>query len=85
MPREGSPFQGLGTVVIKELADNLSSARMLMLELLILLTALAARYTERSTICGRTRLRIRSCCTGCLPSIAHRCRPLSPSSDFLFH
>ena len=44
MRREGSPFQGLGTVAIKELSDNLSSARMFVLELLIVLTALAALY-----------------------------------------
>ncbi len=44
MRREGSPFQGLGTVFVKELADNLSSVRMLVLELLIVLTALAALY-----------------------------------------
>ena len=44
MRREGSPFQGLGSVALKELADNLSSARMLVLELLIVLTALAALY-----------------------------------------
>jgi hypothetical protein len=73
MRREGSPFQGLGTVAIKELSDNLSSARMLVLELLIVLTALAALY--------RIRRKIRSCCCGCLPSTARRCRPLSPSSD----
>src|SRR6202042_1211175 len=44
MRREGSPFQGLGAVVVKELADNLSSARMFVLEWLIVLTALAALY-----------------------------------------
>ncbi|MBV9560089.1 MAG: ABC transporter permease [Bradyrhizobium sp.] len=44
MRREGSPFQGLGTVFVKELSDNISSVRMLVLELLILLTALAALY-----------------------------------------
>ncbi|MDA9408057.1 ABC transporter permease [Bradyrhizobium sp. CCBAU 45384] len=44
MRREGSPFQGLGTVFVKELADHISSVRMLMLELLILFTALAALY-----------------------------------------
>ena len=44
MRREGSPFQGLGTVALKELSDNLSSARMFVLELLIVLTALAALY-----------------------------------------
>lgn len=44
MRREGSPFQGLGTVTVKEMSDHLSSARMLVLELLIVLTALAALY-----------------------------------------
>jgi len=44
MRREGSAFQGVGTVFVKELSDNLSSARMLVLELLIVLTALAALY-----------------------------------------
>jgi ABC-2 type transport system permease protein len=44
MRREGSAFQGLGTVFIKELADNISSVRMLVLELLVVLTALAALY-----------------------------------------
>jgi ABC-2 type transport system permease protein len=45
MRREGSPFQGVGAVVVKELADNLSSARMFVLEWLIVLTALAALYS----------------------------------------
>ena len=44
MRREGSPFQGVGTVTVKEMADHLVSARMFMLELLIVLTALAALY-----------------------------------------
>jgi ABC-2 type transport system permease protein len=42
MPREGSPFAGLGAVTMKELADHLSSARMRVLEWLIVLTAVAA-------------------------------------------
>jgi ABC-2 type transport system permease protein len=42
MRREGSPFQGLGAVWVKEMSDHLSSARMFMLELLVVLTALAA-------------------------------------------
>jgi ABC-2 type transport system permease protein len=42
MRREGSPFAGLGTVTMKELADHLSSARMRVLEWLIVLTAVAA-------------------------------------------
>jgi ABC-2 type transport system permease protein len=44
MRREGSPLRGLGTVFVKELADHVSSVRMLMLELLILCTALASLY-----------------------------------------
>jgi ABC-2 type transport system permease protein len=44
MQREGSPWQGLGTVVLKELADHLGSARMRMLEWLMLLTAAAPLY-----------------------------------------
>ncbi|HEY0441241.1 MAG TPA: ABC transporter permease [Xanthobacteraceae bacterium] len=44
MRREGSPWQGLGTVLLKELADHLSSARMRVLEWLVVLTAIAALY-----------------------------------------
>jgi ABC-2 type transport system permease protein len=44
MQREGSPFQGIGAVWVKEMSDHLSSARMLMLELLVVLTAVAALY-----------------------------------------
>jgi ABC-2 type transport system permease protein len=39
MRREGSPWQGLGTVFTKELADHLSSVRMLVLEILIFVIA----------------------------------------------
>ena len=42
MRREGSPWQGLGTVMVKELADQLTSARMRVLELLVVLAAFAA-------------------------------------------
>src|SRR5690606_2068060 len=42
--REGSPWQGLGAVTLKEFADHLSSARMRVLEWLIVLTAAAALY-----------------------------------------
>jgi ABC-2 type transport system permease protein len=45
MRREGSPFQGLGAVTVKEMADHLTSARMLVLEWLVVLTALAALYS----------------------------------------
>ncbi|HVX98222.1 MAG TPA: ABC transporter permease [Pseudorhodoplanes sp.] len=44
MRREGSPFQGLGAVFIKEMADHLGSARMRVLEWLIVFTAIAALY-----------------------------------------
>jgi ABC-2 type transport system permease protein len=44
MRREGSPWQGLGTVTMKEMADHLTSARMRVLEWLVILTAFAALY-----------------------------------------
>jgi ABC-2 type transport system permease protein len=43
--RSGSPWTGLGAVFLKELADHLSSARMRILEWLVLLTGLGAVYT----------------------------------------
>ncbi|HYN87361.1 MAG TPA: ABC transporter permease [Ardenticatenaceae bacterium] len=42
--REGSPWTGLWAVVAKEMADHLTSARMRILELLIVLTALGTVY-----------------------------------------
>jgi ABC-2 type transport system permease protein len=50
MQREGSPWQGLGTVALKELADHLGSARMRMLEWLMLLTAAAPLYSAITTL-----------------------------------
>ena len=44
MQREGSPWRGLGVVFTKELADHLGSARMRVLEWLIILTAAASLY-----------------------------------------
>jgi ABC-2 type transport system permease protein len=44
MRREGSAFQGVGVVVLKELSDHLTSARMRVLEWLVVLVALAALY-----------------------------------------
>src|SRR5262245_4476520 len=44
MRREGSPWRGLGVVFLKELSDHLTSARMRVLEFLVVLTALAAVY-----------------------------------------
>ena len=44
MRREGSPWQGLGVVFVKELSDHLTSARMRVLEALVVLTAGAAVY-----------------------------------------
>lgn len=41
MQREGSPWHGLGVVTGKELADHLSSVRMLVIELLVVITAFA--------------------------------------------
>jgi len=44
MQREGSPFAGLGTTFLKELSDHLSSARMRVLEWLVILTVAAALF-----------------------------------------
>lgn len=44
MRRKGSPWTGLWTVVSKEAADHITSARMLLLQLLILFTAVGAVY-----------------------------------------
>ena len=44
MRREGSPWQGLGVVVLKELSDHFGSVRMRVLEWLVVLVALAAVY-----------------------------------------
>ncbi|MGH2404736.1 MAG: ABC transporter permease [bacterium] len=52
MRREGSPWTGLWAVVMKEMADHLSSIRMRLLEGLILLTALGTVY---AAIRGITR------------------------------
>lgn len=43
--REGSPWTGLGAVLSKEMADHLTSSRMRILEILIVLTALGTVYS----------------------------------------
>src|SRR5215468_2620219 len=44
MRREGSPWQGMGVVFLKELSDHLTSIRMRVLEWLIVLTGIVAVY-----------------------------------------
>jgi ABC-2 type transport system permease protein len=44
MRREGSPWQGLGVVFIKELSDHLASVRMTVLQLLVVLIAVVSVY-----------------------------------------
>ena len=44
MRREGSPWQGLGTVLLKELADHFDSARMPLLALLMVVAAAVPVY-----------------------------------------
>ncbi|MFC7396628.1 ABC transporter permease [Chelatococcus sp. GCM10030263] len=44
MQREGSPFTGLSTVALKEAADHMTSARMHLVMLLVILTAVGAIY-----------------------------------------
>jgi ABC-2 type transport system permease protein len=48
--REGSPWTGLWAVVFKELADHLSSVRMRVLEVLILVTAVATVFAATQTL-----------------------------------
>ena len=45
MRREGSPWQGLGTVLLKELTDHFDSARMVLLALLMVLAAAVPFYS----------------------------------------
>ena len=44
MRREGSPLRGVGTVALKEAADHMTGARMHLIMLLVLLTAIGAAY-----------------------------------------
>jgi len=44
MRREGSPFAGVGTVALKEAGDHMTGARMHLIMLLVLLTAIGAVY-----------------------------------------
>jgi ABC-2 type transport system permease protein len=44
MPREGSPWHGVGVVFLKELSDHLTSVRMRVLEWLVVLVGVAAVY-----------------------------------------
>jgi ABC-2 type transport system permease protein len=48
--RRGSPWTGLGTVLAKETADHLSSARMRILEALVFLTAIYSAYAAIRSI-----------------------------------
>ncbi|HVY58537.1 MAG TPA: ABC transporter permease [Xanthobacteraceae bacterium] len=44
MRREGSPWQGLGAVTLKELADHMSSVRMFVLQLIVVLFGVTVLY-----------------------------------------
>ncbi len=48
--KEGSPWVGLWAVVAKEMADSLTSVRMLILELLIVFTAVGTVYAATQTL-----------------------------------
>ena len=50
MRREGSAFAGVGAVTMKELADNLSSARMRLLEVLVFVAGAGAVYATISGV-----------------------------------
>jgi ABC-2 type transport system permease protein len=45
MQREGSAFQGLGVVTLKELSDHLTGIRMIVMEWLVVLMAVGVVYT----------------------------------------
>ena len=81
MRREGSALQGLGVVVLKELTDHLTSARMRVLEWLVVLTALAAVYGAIRTSATSPR-RTRFCSCACSPPRANRCPRSCRSSAF---
>ena len=48
--KEGSPWVGVGAVVVKEMADHLTSARMRILEILIVLTAAGTVYAAMQNL-----------------------------------
>ena len=50
MPRSGSPFTGTGIVLAKEAADQLSGTRMVVIEALVFLIALALAWFSTLTI-----------------------------------
>jgi ABC-2 type transport system permease protein len=50
MRREGSPFAGVGTVIAKEASDHLTSVRMRLMEVLVILTGLGAIYAATQSI-----------------------------------
>ncbi|MEX0788983.1 MAG: ABC transporter permease, partial [Anaerolineales bacterium] len=50
MQREGSPWQGIGVVMAKEIADHLTGIRILILELLVALASVGAVYGAVSTL-----------------------------------
>lgn len=52
--KEGSPWRGMGAVFLKELADHLGSARVRLLQWLVVLTAAAALYTALDSIRATT-------------------------------
>ena len=50
MRREGSAFNGLGVVMLKELADHLTSVRFIILELIVMLIAVGTVYVATQQI-----------------------------------
>src|ERR1700683_1627514 len=50
MQREGSAFQGLGVVMLKELSDHLTSIRFVVLELIVMVIAVGTVYVASQQI-----------------------------------
>ena len=58
MRREGSALHGLGVVTLKELADHFTSARVIVLQMLVVLIAVATIYVATEQI-KDTRIELR--------------------------
>ncbi len=66
MRRDGFALAGAGVVMMKELADNLSSVRMRLLEMLVFVAGAGAVYATIGE-CAASSARTRSCSCACSP------------------
>jgi ABC-2 type transport system permease protein len=87
MRRSGSPFTGVGILLAKEAADQLSGVRMVLIEALVFLIALVLAWfsvtTMRESI-GESPflfLRLLTMSPGSDPVLVHRCGWADGASD----